>query len=181
MATISELVVLVTANTTEFQSGMAKAEASTSKFATVAKVGLAIAAVAAVKFVADSVQAYNEHEEALLKLQTTISNSPKLVGASTKAFEDQATSLQNLTGFQDEEVLKADAVIGRFGLTADQLQKVNPLILDYARATGQDAAVAAGSLGKALLGNTRALKAIGISFTATGKTGKDFDDILGLL
>lgn len=181
MATVSELVVLVTANTSQFQSGMAKAEASTSKFATAAKVGLAIAAVAAVKFVADSVQAYEEHQKVLLELQTTISNSPALIGASTAAFEEQATALQNLTGFQDEEVIKADAVLGRFGLTADQLTAVNPLVLDYARATGQDAATAAGALGKALLGNTRALKAIGINFTATGKTGQDFNTILGLL
>ena len=181
MATVQELVVLVTANTSQFQSGMARAETSTSKFATAAKVGLALAAVAAVKFVADSVEAYNEHQEALLKLQTTIENSPALIGASTAAFEEQATALQNLTGFQDEEILKADAVLGRFGLTADQLQQVNPLILDYARATGQDAATAAGALGKAMLGNTRALKAIGISFTATGDRAKDFDTIVASL
>ncbi len=160
---------------------MAQAEATTSKFGAVAKVALGIAAVAAVKFVSDSVEAYNEHQQALLQLQTTISNSPKLVGASTKAFEDQATALQNLTGFQDEEVLKADAVLGRFGLTADQLKEINPLILDYARATGQDAATAAGALGKALLGNTRALKAIGISFTATGNTAQDFNAIVDLM
>src|SRR6266508_955648 len=113
MATISELVVLVTANTTQFQSGITQAEASTSKFATAAKVGFAIAAVAAVKFVADSVESYHEHQKVLLELQTTIANSPKLIGASTKAFEEQATALQNLTGFQDEEILKADAVLGR--------------------------------------------------------------------
>ena len=181
MATVSELVVLVTANTAGFQKGMASAEKTTSSFATVAKVGFAIAAVAALKFVADSVEAYNDHQEALLQLQTTINNSPKLIGASTAAFEEQATALQNLTGFQDEEILRADAVLGRFGLTADQLNQLNPLVLDYARATGQDAATAAGSLGKALLGNTRALKAIGISFTATGDTAKDFASIQDLL
>ena len=38
MATVSELVVLVTANTTQFQRGIGQAEASTSKFATAAKV-----------------------------------------------------------------------------------------------------------------------------------------------
>lgn len=181
MATVSELIVLVSANTTNFQKGMAVSEASATKFGLVTKVAFGIAAVAAVKFVSDSVEAYNEHQEALLQLQTTISNSPKLIGASTAAFEKQATALQNLTGFQDEEILKADAVLGRFGLTADQLNEVNPLILDYARATGTDAATAAGALGKALLGNTRALKAIGISFTATGDTAKDFDTIVGSL
>lgn len=181
MATVSELIVLVSANTTNFQKGMAVSEASATRFGTVTKVAFGLAAVAAVKFVSDSVEAYNEHQEALLQLQTTIKNSPALIGASTQAFEKQATALQNLTGFQDEEILKADAVLGRFGLTADQLQEVNPLILDYARATGQDAATAAGSLGRALLGNTRALKAIGISFTATGDTAKDFDTIVSSL
>lgn len=181
MATISELVVLVTANTSQFQSGVAKAETSTSKFATAAKVGLAIAAVAAVKFVADSVEAYNEHQKVLLELQKTIDGSPKLIGASTAAFEKQATALQNLTGVQDEEILQADAILGRFGLTADQLNAVTPLVLDYAQATGQDAATAATTLGKGLLGNTRALKALGISFTATGKTGQDFHDIMALV
>lgn len=163
------------AETTASTNTMATA---TSKFGGVAKIAFAVAAIAAVKFVSDSVKAYQEHEEALLKLQTTINNSPKLVGASTQAFEEQATALQNLTGFQDEEILKADAVIGRFDLTAEQLQKINPLILDYARATGQDAATAAGAIGKALLGNTRALKALGIEFTATGKRGQDFNTIV---
>ena len=181
MATVSELIVLVSANTTNFQKGMAVSEASATKFGLVSKVAFGLAAVAAVKFVSDSVEAYNEHQEALLQLQTTIKNSPALIGASTAAFEEQATSLQNLTGFQDEEILKADAVLGRFGLTADQLQEVNPLILDYARATGQDAATAAGALGKAMLGNTRALKAVGISFTATGDRAKDFDTIVASL
>jgi len=181
MATVSELVVLVTANTSQFQSGIAKAGTTTSKFGAIAKVGMAVAAVAVVKFVADSVEAYNDHEDALLKLQNTISNSPQLVGASVQAFEDQADTLQALTGVQDEEILRADALLGRFRLTADQIQTLNPLILDYARATGIDAESAADKLGKATLGNAKALKTLGINFKATGNVAKDFNSIQDLL
>src|SRR5207248_2395854 len=79
------------------------------------------------------------------------------------------------------EILAADTQLARFKLTQAQIQQLIPLILDYSRATGQDAATAAGNIGRALLGNTRALKAVGIEFKATGNTAADLSSIMDLL
>lgn len=136
---------------------------------------------AVVKFGADSITAYRESEAVLAQLQNTISRSPLLIGETTAAFQKQATALQNLTGFQDEEVLAADTVLARFKLTGDQIRETIPLVLDYARASGKDVPSAAVAVGKALLGNTRALKELGISYTSTGDASKDLANIQDLL
>lgn len=137
-------------------------------------VGLGLATAAIVKFGADAVASAREHEEAVAQLRVA-------VDGATEGLENQATALQNLTGFQDEEIIKAQTVLARFKLTDQQLQQLIPTVLDYARATGKDATSAAEAVGKALLGNTRALKAVGISYTSTGDTAQDFTNIIGLL
>ena len=179
--TLGQVLVRVGLDTKQLDAGMAKAkgEASSagttfSKFGAYASAAFALAGIAAVKFGADAIKSAQEHEAVLAQLRIA-------VDGSTQAYEAQATALQNLTGFQDEEVLAADTALSRFKLTETQIQQLIPLVLDYARATGQDAAAAATSLGKALLGNTRALKTIGISFTATGDKAKDLASISKLL
>jgi hypothetical protein len=152
-----------------------------SKFSTGAKVAFTLAGAAAVAFGVSAVKSYREHQVAVSQLQNAIKNSPQLIGATTAEFEKQATAMQNLTGFQDEEILKADAVLARFQLTATEIKKLNPLILDFARATGRDATSSAELLGKALLGNARALKTVGINFKPTGDRAKDLASIMGIL
>ena len=44
----------------------------------------------------------------------------------------------------------------QFGLTGKQIEDLLPLVADYAAKTGKDLPDAATTLGKALLGNTRA-------------------------
>lgn len=137
---------------------------------------LAFAAVgtAAVAFIGDSIQAAIEAEQVQQKLEAAI-------GGSTAAYEAQATALMQVTGVSDEAILSADTLLSRFDLTAEEVRAAIPIVLDYAQAVGKDVPTAAGSVGKALLGNTRALKEVGISYTTTGNQAKDFENILGLL
>lgn len=177
---------------TQFEAGLAEAEAqtktgtasmgaSTSKFSTLAKAGFAAAATSVVAFGVSSVKAFEESQKVTDELANTLRNMPKLAGATTDEFQKQATALQNLTGYQDEEILSADNVLARFRLTSDQIKQAIPIVLDYARATGMDAASAASNIGKALLGNSRALKTVGIDYHATGNAAADFNTILGAL
>jgi hypothetical protein len=153
----------------------------TSQFGKAASIAFVAAGAAAVKFGIDAVKSYNEHQVAVAKLEATIEKMPALNGATVASFEAVATSIQNLTGYQDEEVLAADAVLARFELTQDQINELMPLIADYARATGSDLPTAATNLGRALLGNTRALKTIGIEYKATGDKEQDLANITRLL
>ena len=75
----------------------------------------------------------------------------------------------------------ADTILSRFKLTQEQVQSAIPTVLDFARATGKDVPDAAKSVGKALLGNTRALKEVGISYKVTGNAAQDYTNILKLL
>ena len=179
-------VVKLVLDDSQFKSGLAAAKGETEaasstmgKFGGAAKTAFTIAATGAVLFGKSSVQAFMESQKVTAELANTIAQMPQLAGETTQAFQEQATALQNLTGYQDEEILSADNVLARFKLTGDQIRKAIPIVLDYARATGTDVASAAQNIGKALLGNTRALKTVGIEFTATGNTARDFNTILG--
>lgn len=132
-------------------------------------------------FGALSVKAFAESETALAKLQNTINNNPKLAGESARSFAALADAIQRKTAADDESVISGIAVLGNFDLTAQQIRDVTPLVVDYARKTGKDVPTAAGLVGKAMLGNARALKELGIKFKATGDTTTDFNTIFDLL
>ena len=137
---------------------------------------LAYAAIgtAAVSFAADAIAAAREHEVAVTRLRDAVGNA-------ADSFEDQATALQQLSGFSDEAIIDATTLLSKYDLTASQLRELNPLVVDYARFTGKDVATAAGDLGKALLGNTRALKAVGVEYVATGNRTRDLATLMAAL
>lgn len=147
--------------------------------ATILKSGLAIAAVSAglVKFAKDSVKAYSESEDAQNRLSFAYQKFPKLADVTKQSLDDLSQSLQKKTVFDDEATKSAEAVLAQFNLTGKQVEKLIPLVQDYAAATGQDLLSATTAVGKAFEGNARALKAVGIDFHATGDTAKDFATI----
>jgi hypothetical protein len=172
-------------NSAQYNEQLAAAEAktkastgqmtsTTSKFGSLATTAYVAVAAAAAKFAVDSIAAASEHEQVLAALTAQ-------VGENTQAFQDQATALQNLTGYEDETILAADTILARFKLTDTQIRQSIPTILDYARATGKSVPDSANLIGKALLGNARALKTVGINFTATGNTAEDFNTIMDAL
>jgi hypothetical protein len=159
----------------------ASASASSSMFGKVSTMAFVAAGAAVVGFAIISVKAYEEHQKSLVNLQSVIKSTPTLVGASVKAFEDQALALQNLTGYQHDEVIAADAVLGRVGLTQKEIMGAMPSILGMARALGVDVPTAASLVSRALLGNARGMKSLGIQFKATGNITKDYATILAAL
>lgn len=130
---------------------------------------------------ATSVKAFTEAEETVSALQQALAKNPRLIGENVREYEALATAIQRKTVADDESVLSAATVLSRFALTGKQLKGVLPLVVDYARATKQDLPTAAEAVGKALLGNTRALKTLGINYKLTGDAAKDFENIQRLL
>jgi hypothetical protein len=146
-----------------------------------AGLALVAAAGAAVKFGASSVKAYVEAQTALVRLQDAFAKFPRLADTNISALRGLNTELARKTRFDDDATASGQAVLAQFGLTGQQLTKLTPLLQDYAAKTGKDLPAAAGVLGKAFLGNTRALKAIGIDYKMTGDKGKDFANIQRLV
>jgi hypothetical protein len=108
-------------------------------------------------------------------------HNPALAGASAEAFDQLAERIQNTSGTTRDLTLASAGTLAKFGLTEDQITTMLPIIDDYSKATGTDVPTAAKQVGLALMGNTRALKGLGIGFKATGDRGKDFQTIVGAL
>jgi len=118
----------------------------------VALVGLGAAAMAS-----------EEANLATVKLENTLKNMPALAGESSKQFIDLANSLQDVTAADADAIVEAQALLGTFQLTAQEIKGITPLVVDYARKFGVDLPDAAVQVGKALDGNVGALKRNGVS------------------
>lgn len=155
-------------------SGMGLAFAGLGTAAAVAGAAIAI------DFGKESVAAFTEAQAQSAKFDDAMS---RFKGLSTYkgALDDLAQSLALKTKFDDDETKAAIGTLARYNLTGKQLETLTPLVQDFAVATGKDLGTASVLTGKALLGNTKALKELGISYKPTGNKAKDFANITQLL
>jgi hypothetical protein len=134
-----------------------------------------------IDFGKDSVKAFSEAQESQERLEDAFKRFPKLADTNIGKLQDLNSQLALKTKFDDDAFASGQAVLAQFGLTGKQLESLTPLLADYAAKTGQDIPGAAGTLGKAFLGNTKALKELGISYHSTGDKAKDVTNITALL
>lgn len=145
------------------------------------KAGAAIAGVALLKFGSDSVHAYTDSLEAQTRLEDAFARFPKLAFSNIEALRKMNTELAKKTRFDDDAFASGQAVLAGFKLSGHEIMMLTPLLADYAVKTGKDLPSAAATLGKSFLGNTRALKELGINYKATGDRAKDQAAITELL
>jgi hypothetical protein len=160
------------------------AEKTSKKFNVLktAAIGAGIAAAGlAVKFGKDSIKAFAEAEEAQKRLQDAFERFPNIADTNIGRLRDLNTALQKKTKFDDDALASGQAVLAQFKVTGKQLEELTPLVADYASRTGKDIPRAAQDVGKALLGNAKALKNIGIKYQATGNAALDTSNIIGIL
>ena len=150
---------------------------------TLTSAGVAMASFGAVALLGlgKAAQAAEEEHAALLRLETTIGNQPALVGASTDAFLDQAAALQDTTRFADDVTVSAQAMLGSFGLTQDQIMDLIPLVQDYAAITGTDLVTAARQVGRSVDGTNGTLKRSGVTFDEAAYSADHFAGTLEAL
>lgn len=141
----------------------------------------AFAAGAVVAFGVASVKAFADAEKSQARLELAYKKFPALAGSSISSLRELNSEMQAKVGVDDDALASAQAVLAQFRLTGEQIKQLTPLLVDYATVTGQDVTAAAGALGKAFMGNAKALKAIGVNFKATGDTAKDFDTVMAAL
>lgn len=159
-----------------------QAQTSINKFGSTAKLAIAGVGVAAVaKFGAASFKAFTESERSENRLNDAFARFPKLADSSAGAIDKLAAALQKKTKFDDESIRTGAAQIAQFGLTGKQVETLLPTILDFAAKTGRDVPESAQLIGKALLGKTKSLQAVGIQYKSTGDRAKDFTNITSLL
>lgn len=165
----------------ELNDGLDRAADKHDKFKERARTAFLLGGAAAVAFGASSVKAYAEAESAQAKLEDAFARFPALADTNIESLRDLNSELQKKTRFDDDAIASGQAVLANFNLTGKQLQELTPTLLDYAAKTGQDVPEAAEKLGKSFLGNTKALKELGINYHSTGNQAKDTENIIRLL
>lgn len=129
-----------------------------------ASTGLVVAGVVGVAAALyGAAKAYDAQQVAELKLQNSLKNNPNIVNPSIDAYTRLASSIQDKTAASDEEIISAQAMLGTFRMTEDQILTLTPLVVDYARKFGVDMVSAATQVGKAFDGSVGALKRNGVT------------------
>jgi hypothetical protein len=169
------------ADTTQVGGAVNEMGSGISKGLGIASIGWAAAGVAAVDFAKQSVDAAMESEDAQKHLADAYAKFPALHDASLKSLNDLADATLRKTRFDDEAARAAETMLAQYHLTGQQILQLMPLVEDFAAKTGKDLPTAAQSIGKALLGNTRALKEVGINYKLTGDAATDYANIIKLL
>ena len=124
-----------------------------------------------------SVEAYEKAETNTAKYEDALKRIPGASDAVTASLVEQAKALAQTTIYSAGTTKAAQAILSQYGLNGDQLKELTPLVQDYAAKTGQDLPTAAGAVGKALLGQGRALKGVGINFKDTKSLAGNFAEI----
>jgi len=147
-----------------------------------AKLGAVIASAFAVtkivNFARTTVTEFAAAQDSQNRLSFAFSKFPALAGANADALRELNTQLQRKTKFDDDAFAAGQSTLAQYGLTEKQLKDITPLLADFAAKTGTDLPTAAEQLGKAILGQGRALKAVGIDFVDTGSAAGNFEQIM---
>jgi hypothetical protein len=130
------------------------------------------------KFGTDSVQAYTEAQAAQEGLSYAFEQFPALADTNLAALQELNAELARKTGYDDDATAAAQATLAQYQLTGTQIAQLTPLVQDYAAKTGTDLATAAEQVGKAMLGQGRALRSVGIDYQDTGSVAGNFDQVM---
>jgi len=133
---------------------------------------------AVVGFAALALKNYREQELALNTLNQSMVNAGIYTEDLSKKYQAQASALQKLTTFGDEQILAAQAAlqaqIGHREVTEDLTRAT----LDLAQAQGMDLKSAADLVGKSIGSSTNALARYGIEINSAASTSERMSQII---
>ena len=137
------------------------------------------AGTAVVEFGKQSVTAFMDAEKSQRQLGDAYERFPAVADVPIEKMRELNAAIQAKTGADADDLAASQATLAQYGLTGAQISQLTPLLDDYAVKTGKDLPSAAEDLGKAMLGQGRALKDVGIDFADAGSTGANFDQVMG--
>jgi len=138
--------------------------------------------VGALRGISAWTQAAGVQERAETKLATSLRNLTGATNEQIQALKDQASAVQQATGYGDELILSAQAQLATFQLTAEQIGQLTPLLVDMGesqRKLGQenvDLESTALALGKAFTSGIGALSRYGVALTDAEKAAFKLGD-----
>ncbi len=117
---------------------------------------------------ADNVRAFDEQAVATALLRQSL-------GGVGVALEEYANKAQFAARFTDEQIIAGEARLTMFTKEEKELQRLMPLILDFATRNKMDVASAADVVGKSIYGTTNMLGRYGIEITGARGSSERFE------
>ena len=174
--TTRSIIIKFTGNTTQLVSSTQKASSGLKKFGQIATASLAATAI--VRFGKQSIAAFKESEEAQLRLSDAFEKFPALANTNIEKLRALNVELARKTRFDDDATASGQASLAMFKFTGQQVEILTPLMQDFAAKTGMSLPGAARIFGKAMLGQGRGLKAVGINFKDLGSETKNYEQLV---
>jgi len=133
--------------------------------------GVALAIRGAARAIGEFVSLANKQAEAVNALDGALADLGPSADGVSEALQRQASALQSITRFGDEEIIQAQALIGSFVKEQSAIEAATKAALDLAEAKGFSLVTAADLISKTLGSSTNALTRYGIEVTgAVGST-----------
>ena len=133
--------------------------------------GAVIALRGLVKGIGAAIRAPNVQEDAINALNGALSDLGPAAAKVSKALQEQAAALQQITKVGDEEIIQAQSLIASFVKEESAIKSATIASLDLAEAKGFSLVTAADLVSKTLGSSTNALTRYGIEVTgAVGST-----------
>ena len=174
MGLIGKIFVKLGLDNSEFKKGIDDSEKKSSAFKDTLKgIGQGMLAAfsvgALINFGKKAVQAYNESQQAITKLESVLNSTGGTAGWTSSQLQEFASQLQRVTMFEDDATVNAMALLATFkSIKGDIFKQTIASAQDLATVLGTDLNGAVMQLGKALeapeIGLTM-LRRSGISFS----------------
>ena len=141
--------------------------------------GIGLGLSQGISFLKESFAEFQKSEKAAKELDFALRN---VGGEGTLALEklsNQAQQLEeNLGLFEAEDISNLQKQLVNLGASSTQVEKLTPKILDLAKATGMDLSSATDVAIKAINGQTKGLKEVGLEFQDTGDRTQNYNILL---
>jgi len=179
---IAEAFVDIKANTKQYEQGVSKVKASLGGLSkmggamtgSLLKGGLYVAAAAVVvKSVSSVVNAFNDEEKAVAKLNAVLKATGGASGVTSKEMQDLAQQIQNTSTFSNDAIINGQALLATFtNIKGDNFKEATKMMAEMSAEMGTGLKESAIQLGKALndpIKGISALSRIGVSFSEAEK------------
>lgn len=125
-----------------------------------------------------SLEAYKDQEQASRQLNLTLQNQGIYTDALAESYKEYASETSRLTGFQADEIVKAQTIAQTFLGQLPVTEDLTKAIADLAQQQGISLPQAAETLGKAIGQGTGQLKRQGLSFSDTATEAERYSQTL---
>lgn len=143
--------------------------------------GSAVAYAALTGEVLLAAHAFEQQEQSSRKLALALQNQGIYSSALEESYKATADQLQKLTGFDNDQIVAGQALLQNFVGQKEITQELTKAALELAQANGGNVTQGFEDLGRAIQGNSRALKGYGITIEEGLTANQRFDRVLSLV